>query len=364
MRTISTLAVLFTLVAGLATQSAAQSGAEAPKVDRIGRYVAIDNVCAWPNLTVMPDGTIVATIFNKPSHGRMEGDVECWGSKDGAFWSKLGIAAPHEPMKNRMNVAAGLSKAGELVVISSGWTLKRDDAGSLILGEVIAPCSSRSRDGASWTVTAEAIPPADEKPNHYIPFGDVLSADDGSLRATAYVADRPKPDRVAMLRSEDDGKTWKVLSLISDEHNETAILRLGQGKWIAAARRGSKKPGALDLFRSEDDGKHWKLSGQVGGLSQLPAHLLRLKDGRVLLTAGNRVKGQFGVVAQLSSDEGVTWSEPTPLVADLSSGDCGYPSSIQRPDGSIVTAYYAAGAPSHQRYHMGTLIWKLPAVTR
>lgn len=33
------------------------------------RYVAIDNVCAWPNLTLMPDGSVVATIFNRPYHG-------------------------------------------------------------------------------------------------------------------------------------------------------------------------------------------------------------------------------------------------------------------------------------------------------
>ena len=38
------------------------------------RYVAVDNVCAWPNLTLMPDGAIVAAIFNRPSHGQEEGE--------------------------------------------------------------------------------------------------------------------------------------------------------------------------------------------------------------------------------------------------------------------------------------------------
>lgn len=28
------------------------------------RYVAIDNVCAWPNLTRLPGQSIVAMIFN------------------------------------------------------------------------------------------------------------------------------------------------------------------------------------------------------------------------------------------------------------------------------------------------------------
>ena len=30
------------------------------------RFVAVDNVCAWPNLTLAPDGTLIATIFNRP----------------------------------------------------------------------------------------------------------------------------------------------------------------------------------------------------------------------------------------------------------------------------------------------------------
>jgi Na+/melibiose symporter-like transporter len=37
--------------------------------------IAIDNVCAWPNLTKLPDGAIIATIFNQPCHGLWEGDV-------------------------------------------------------------------------------------------------------------------------------------------------------------------------------------------------------------------------------------------------------------------------------------------------
>ena len=44
-----------------------------PEPAQIERFVAIDNVCAWPNLTVLRDGTLVATIFNQPSHGSLSG---------------------------------------------------------------------------------------------------------------------------------------------------------------------------------------------------------------------------------------------------------------------------------------------------
>ena len=86
------------------------------------RYIAIDNVCAWPNLTRMPDGRIIAAIFNQPCHGRWEGDVEGWETRDeGRFWTRCGVAAPHEPETNRMNVGAGLAGNGDLIVLASGW---------------------------------------------------------------------------------------------------------------------------------------------------------------------------------------------------------------------------------------------------
>jgi hypothetical protein len=86
----------------------------------IQRLIAIDNVCAWPNLTLMPDGSINTTIFGKPSHGQMEGAAECWNSPDGQFWTKRGIPAPNEPHTNRMNHAAGIAKNGDLLVLCSG----------------------------------------------------------------------------------------------------------------------------------------------------------------------------------------------------------------------------------------------------
>ena len=55
------------------------------------RYIAIDNVCAWPNLTVLPDGTLAVAIYNQPVHGQWRGDVEVWASiDDGRVWEIRG----------------------------------------------------------------------------------------------------------------------------------------------------------------------------------------------------------------------------------------------------------------------------------
>jgi len=125
--------------------------------------VAIDNVCAWPNLTRLRDGTLIATIFNQPSHGLLAGDVECWASRDGgASWTKRGTPAPRESEdSNRMNVAAGLAGNGDLLVIASGWS-SRDAAGKpgQAFRERILPAwVSRSRDGGqTWTIGTQAFP--------------------------------------------------------------------------------------------------------------------------------------------------------------------------------------------------------------
>jgi len=111
----------------------------------------------------------------------------------------------------------------------------------------------------------------------------------------------------------------------------------------------------LDLLTSQDDGKNWTKVMPLTLPHQIPGHLLRLQDGGILLTYGNRCLNNFGIDARLSSDEGQTWGAPFRL-ADMPLGDGGYPASVQRSDGRIVTAYYAQQPGDHQ-YQMAVAIW-------
>ena len=78
-------------------------------MDILERYVAIDNKCAWPNLTLMPDGSIVATIFGEPCHQLWEGSSECWISTDGGrLWSFLSVPAQHAPSRTRGGPGGGI----------------------------------------------------------------------------------------------------------------------------------------------------------------------------------------------------------------------------------------------------------------
>jgi hypothetical protein len=317
--------------------------------------VAVDNVCAWPNLTVLRDGTVVATIFNQPSHGSVAGDVECWASTDGGrTWQKRGTPAPHEPNTNRMNVAAGLAQNGDLIVISSGWSNRYPPGrkGAPFRAGILDPWVCRSADGGrTWKIDPHGFPAKGPRGGQCIPFGDILPGNDGQLRVAIYEVIQLRDDRAVVYRSPDDGKTWAEPAMIdpSQYRNETAIFHLGSGHWLAAARVSE-----LQLYRSDDDAKTWKPLGPVTQPSQHPGHLLRLRDGRLVLTYGNRTADR-GVDVRYSRDEGKTWSGPVRLVDFQNDG--GYPSSVQLPDGQVLTAYYAAKTAYHDRYHMGAVVW-------
>jgi hypothetical protein len=363
------LAVVVTLFLFVAPVFATEAPYAVDGGKRLVPIEAVPNACAWPMLTTLPDGAIVAILFGKPSHGQVAGEIECWASEDGGkTWSKRGNPAPHEPGTNRMNHAFGKANNGDLVVLCSGWSNQYPEGskGRAFRAHTLTPWVCRSSDGGrTWSVDksqfgTESMTLPDGQPlGIVIPFGPVSTGADGKLRASAYFSkymrEAPaseshtlrKPDYALFFTSPDDGRTWEKPVFINKKpvRNETATLHLGDGEWLAAARGNG-----LGLYRSKDDGKTWKFQEDVTGPSQHPGHLARLQDGRLLLTYGNRADHRIDV--RFSKDDGETWSDALALT-DFG-GDGGYPASVQRKDGKIVTAYYS----SQPHYAMRVLIWK------
>lgn len=343
------------------------------------RLIAIDNVCAWPNLSVLKDGTIIASIFNQPSHAKMEGDIECWASEDGGLsWEYRGTPTRHAPNTSRHNAAAGVKENGELVVLASGLDQEKK--------ERLEATISISKDGGKTWEMGGTMPEPIKGLSHHTPFGDIIVAENGDLVVGSYV-NKFGPEiitdgeekkyqahkyayegHVYALRSRDGGKTWThITPIVQDIHVEAAMLHLGNGKWLAASRRFGFRD--LDLHISTDDGFSWN-HVEDSGIS-IPrvsaAHLLKLSNGRILLTYGNRSPGNKGIDVRVSADEGKSWSAPQRIINLPGSGDTGYPSALELPGGLIMIAYYSNGIPQHDRYHMGVvnflleeLIVKLP----
>lgn len=320
------------------------------EIEILEHHVAVQDVCAWPNLTPLPGGEILAAIFNAPSHGQMPGDVDAYVSADGGkTWALRGTVAKRDAADaNRMNVAVGRVPDGTLVAVCSGYGSGPDKS-------VFLPTRVyHSRDaGATWTDVGGFPLTPDGQP--YVPFGDVLEGPDGALYMTAYdyfVAER----RADFFRSSDGGRTWEVQGAIGEGINETAPLHLGEGHWLAAAR--TQQDRVLRLCRSEDNGITWTNEGPITDPKQMPGHLLRLPDGRILLAVGDRREGHLGVMARVSDDEGKTWG-PFFRLVHMQNEDGGYPSSVALEDGSILTAYYSKHSELYDGYCMAVVRWRL-----
>ena len=177
-----------------------------------------------------------------------------------------------------------------------------------------------------------------------------------------------KPDgqegRPFCARTTDGGRTWRFVSWINEKPDGYAIMpstiRLGERELFTAIRCRNDKKAWIETYRSLDDGEHWKLENVPApdlGTGNPPS-MIRLKDGRVCLTYGHRAKPS-SIRARLSQDGGRTWQPEVILRDDGGGTDIGYPRTVQRPDGKIVTVYYFHDQPKGDRYIAAT-IWELP----
>jgi sialidase-1 len=153
--------------------------------------------------------------------------------------------------------------------------------------------------------------------------------------------------RVGVCESADDGVTWQWLVEIParpgddpvEDYHELHAAEAADGRLVVQIRKENKANNNETLqSESADGGKTWSEPHAIGVWGQ-PSHLLRLRDGRLLMTYGHR-REPFGNQARLSEDGGRTWSEPLPISQDGISGDLGYPSTVELGDGRLLTVWY------------------------
>ncbi len=167
---------------------------------------------------------------------------------------------------------------------------------------------------------------------------------DCMLFLTASKANRQE-GRPLCVRTTDGGKSWRFVAWIGPEPEGFAIMpatvRLANQELLTAIRRHDGTKHWIETYRSRDNGQSWALdtvpAADLGEGN--PASLIRLADGRLCLTYGHRA-APFSMRARLSRDGGRTWDREIILRQDGGGRDLGYPRSVQRPDGKVVTVYY------------------------
>ncbi len=154
---------------------------------------------------------------------------------------------------------------------------------------------------------------------------------------------------IGVAESKDDGQTWQWLAEIPTRAGDSAIegyhelhqVEAADGTLIVHIRNhNAANKGETLQSESSDGGKTWSEPHPIG-VWGLPSHLLRLRDGRLLMSYGHRRK-PYGNQARISEDHGKTWSEAMIVSGDGTHGDLGYPSTVELDDGSLLTVWYEA----------------------
>lgn len=188
-----------------------------------------------------------------------------------------------------------------------------------------------------------------------------LSGEQPGIKAASY------RDRAFCARTTDGGQTFKFVSWMTGEPLTVrsvmpTTVRTAPAQLLSVLRRREGDHCWIDAYGSDDNGASWKLRSKVAdiaGNNGNPPSLARLPDGRLCAAYGVRAE-PYGIRAKVSADNGGRWGEEIVLRRDGRNWDLGYPRTVVRPDGKLVTIYYFTTAEKPEQ-HIAATIWQPPA---
>ena len=309
----------------------------------------------FPILALAPNGDVVAALRGGAGHLGREGRMEVVRSSDsGLTWTPPHLIADSDD--DDRDAAFGVSSQGTLVLLyqrEHKYDADGNYQGGLRISDPkpIALMATRSFDnGLTWE---EPYPLSFDSLATASFYGKIVSLDDGTLLAPIYNsrswADEQSEqmfDTSYLVRSQDDGRTWGGVSQIAPHRNETALIVLSEGDLLAVQRDDTAQ--ALHSTRSQDGGLTWSPTTQITQARQHPADLLRLSNGDILLTYGNR-NPPYRIEGRISRDDGRSWLNCLLTFSGHLYGytaeetrrtDLGYPSNVVCRGSQGVTMYY------------------------
>lgn len=327
----------------------------------IRRYLVCAMQGHFPVLARGADDALAIVFRTGAPHYGLPGTLATAWSADGRAWSDPIEVAPR--WDDIRNPAFGVDARGRWILAywqasvhayaatpdgERRWRLPAPDALRDAPDLFVVTSDDRGR---TWSRPA---PYASPRLGFVSPYGRITLAPDGALVLAAYGSPRDGAaghfDAV-ILRSRDGGATWDERPVAAGA-SELAVCWLDARRVAGAVRLAS---GATALVRSDDGGDTWSAPVAITEPGLHPGDLCRLASGRLLFTFGRR-RRPLGCGALVSDDDGATWRRDREaiLAGDGVGNDVGYPSTVQRDDGTIVTAlYFARGSAASSPPRVG-----------
>ena len=266
-------------------------------------------------------------------HYGRQGRVDVRASRDGLAWSAPAAAAAGGTDLRNPCAGALPGRGLLLCVISYDFYHGENHTATPGHGETRVKYF-RSADGRAWRpdATLDADLPAGS------PFGRFLEYQ-GRLVMPYYSIADEHPEALCLM-SGSGGRAWEQRNVIASGFVEPAIADAG-GVLVAALRGWPRSVGDAETYIARSaDGRAWSEPVRVTRGTGHPADLLLLSNGLLLLTWAERAVRRQRILARLSPDRGLTWSEPAQVSDTFAHCDFGYPSTAEPAPGVLVTAYY------------------------
>jgi hypothetical protein len=331
------------------------------------------------DLISLKNGDILMLTREATEHYSNDGDVVMLRSKDGGkTWGDRKVISAIKDLDEREGCGIQLKDGTIIVGVyynnlynkdgSYDWEKRIDrtnEQGKRFLGAHIITSKD---NGETWSeasfIDTKGMPfsslegPTDapvEMPDGSVVMGIIAYAINGDAKNYSSV----------MIRSTDQGKTWKYLATMAGDPGgklggfyEPGIVRTRSGRIVAALRNHAPE-NAIWITYSDDQGKTWAPVFQTKMIGH-PVDLIQLNDGRLMATYGireGRHASPGGIRACFSNDNGKTWdiNSEVQLRNDLMNWDLGYPESLELKDGRVLTAYYYN---LFGKYYIGGSFWR------
>lgn len=179
--------------------------------------------------------------------------------------------------------------------------------------------------------------------------------------------ERPSVARPVVYGSRTGGASWGLIGEVELTPPQPMgimpyPLLLRDGAILIAVRRQYDVHNTYtQVYASTDGGRSWSFRSRVNDWGA-PANLVELPDGRIVCVYGYRQR-PYGIRACVSTDAGHAWGAEIVLRADGGGWDLGYPRTLLRPDGSLITVYYhhtADGAADRGGVrHIAATLWRV-----